>query len=76
VRRITRLPGVLTGIRTAASWCGYPPTIMIVRPTRIGLGKKQLVRDMPAARSAGRWRPRASVRVIVTREDDRRRTAS
>src|SRR5439155_1544326 len=48
VRRITRLPALLTGIRTRGILVrGCPADIMMFDPTRIGLGKKQLVRDMP-----------------------------
>jgi len=66
VRRITRLPALLTGIRTRGILVrGCPADIMMFDPTRIGLGKKQLVRDMPGGEERWQVRPEGVVRVIV-----------
>ena len=66
VRRITRLPALLTGIRTRGILVrGSPADLMMFDPTRIGLGKKQLVRDMPGREERWQVRPEGIVRVIV-----------
>jgi N-acyl-D-amino-acid deacylase len=66
VRRITRLPALLTGIRTRGILVrGCPADIMMFDPTRIGLGKKQLVRDMPGGEERWQVRPEGIARVIV-----------
>ena len=66
VRRITRLPALLTGIRTRGILVrGCPADLMMFDPTRIGLGKKQLVRDMPGGEERWQVRPEGIVRVIV-----------
>ena len=66
VRRITRLPALLTGIRTRGILVrGCPADIMMFDPTRIGLGKKQLVRDMPGGEERWQVRPEVIARVIV-----------
>ncbi len=66
VRRITRLPALLTGIRNRGILVrGSPADLMMFDPTRIGLGKKQLVRDMPGREERWQVRPEGIVRVIV-----------
>jgi N-acyl-D-aspartate/D-glutamate deacylase len=66
IRRITHLPAALCGIeRRGLLARGYHADVMLFDPTRIGLGKKALVRDMPGGEE--RWQVGAEgvVRVIV-----------
>ena len=66
VRRITHLPAAVCGIeRRGLIARGYHADVMMFDPTRIGLGKKALVADMPGGEE--RWQVGAEgiVRVIV-----------
>src|SRR4029077_1295704 len=66
VRRVTGVPALLTGMRTRGILMrGCPADIVMFDPTRIGLGKKQLVRDMPGGEERWQVRPEGVVRVIV-----------
>src|SRR5204862_100409 len=47
---------------------GYAADIMLLDPTRIGLGKKQLVRDVPGGEERWQVLPEGIVRVIVNGE--------
>jgi N-acyl-D-aspartate/D-glutamate deacylase len=54
VRRITHLPAVLCGIeRRGLLARGYHADVMMFDPSRLKLGKKQLVHDMPGGEA--RW---------------------
>jgi N-acyl-D-amino-acid deacylase len=69
VRRITHLPAMVCGIeRRGLLARGYHADVMMFDPTRIGLGKKALVRDMPGGEE--RWQVGAEgiVRVLVNGE--------
>ena len=66
VRRITRVPALLTGMRDRGTLVrGCPADIMMFDPTRLALGKKQLVRDMPGGEERWQVRPEGVVRVFV-----------
>jgi len=69
VRRITHLPAMVCGIPGRGLLArGYHADVMLFDPTRIGLRKKQLVRDMPGGEE--RWQVLADgvVRVMVNGE--------
>jgi N-acyl-D-aspartate/D-glutamate deacylase len=66
IRRLTHLPAMVTGIPLRGLIArGYHADIMLFDPTRIALGKKALVRDVPGGEE--RWQVRAEgvVRVLV-----------
>jgi N-acyl-D-amino-acid deacylase len=69
VRRITHLPAMITGIKGRGLIArGYAADVTMFDPARLGLGKKQLVRDVPGGEE--RWQVRAEgvVRVLVNGE--------
>ena len=69
VRRLTHLPAMVTGIAGRGLIArGYHADLMLFEPTRIALGKKGLVRDVPGGEE--RWQVRAEgvMRVIVNGE--------
>jgi len=69
VRRLTHLPAMVCGIRGRGLIArGYHADVMMFDPTRIALGKKALVNDMPGGED--RWQVRAEgvVRVLVNGE--------
>jgi N-acyl-D-amino-acid deacylase len=69
VRRITHLPAVVTGIKARGLLArGYAADIMIFDPAHIGLGKKQLVRDMPGGEERWQVLPEGVLRVMVNGE--------
>ena len=69
VRRITHLPAMITGIKGRGLLArGYAADIMLFDPTRIGLGKKQLVRDVPGGEERWQVLPEGIVRVMVNGE--------
>lgn len=69
VRRITHIPAMVTGLKGRGLLArGYHADIMLFDPSRIALGKKSLVRDMPGGEE--RWQVGCAgvVRVIVNGE--------
>src|SRR5438094_5430232 len=69
VRRITHLPAMITGIKARGLLArGYAADILLFDPQRIGLGRKQLVRDVPGGEERWQVRPEGVVRVIVNGE--------
>jgi len=61
VRRITRLPALLTGIRNPRHpGAGLSRDLMMFDRRGIGSARKQLVRDMPGGEERWQVRPRAS----------------
>jgi N-acyl-D-aspartate/D-glutamate deacylase len=69
VRRLTLLPAVVCGLRGRGMIArGYHADVMMFDPTRIGLGKKQLVRDMPGGEERWQVLPEGVVRVLVNGE--------
>jgi len=69
VRRITHLPAMITGIKARGLLArGYAADILLFDPQRIGLGKKQLVRDVPGGEERWQVLPEGIVRVLVNGE--------
>jgi N-acyl-D-amino-acid deacylase len=69
VRRITHLPAVITGIRGRGLIArGYAADVVMFDPTRVALGRKQLVKDMPGGEERWQVLPEGIVRVIVNGE--------
>jgi N-acyl-D-aspartate/D-glutamate deacylase len=69
VRRITHLPAVITGIKARGLIArGYAADVMMFDPTRLALGKKQLVRDVPGGEERWQVLPEGIVRVMVNGE--------
>jgi N-acyl-D-aspartate/D-glutamate deacylase len=69
VRRITHLPAMITGIKGRGLLArGYAADVMMFDPTRIGLGRKQLVRDVPGGEERWQVLPDGVVRVLVNGE--------
>ena len=69
IRRITHIPAMITGLKGRGLLArGYHADIMMFDPSRIALGKKSLVRDMPGGEE--RWQVGCTgvVRVIVNGE--------
>ena len=69
IRRITHLPAMIAGIKGRGLLArGYHADVMMFDPTRIQLGKKTLVNDMPGGEA--RWQVGAEgvVRVLVNGE--------
>jgi len=69
IRRITHIPAVITGLKGRGLLArGYYADITMFDPTRIALGKKALVRDMPGGEE--RWQVGCDgvVRVMVNGE--------
>ena len=69
IRRITHIPAMITGLKGRGLLArGYHADIMMFDPSRIALGKKSLVRDMPGGEE--RWQVGCAgvVRVIVNGE--------
>jgi N-acyl-D-aspartate/D-glutamate deacylase len=69
VRRLTHLPAMVTGLRARGLLArGYHADVMMFDPTRLALGKKQLVRDMPGGEERWQVLPEGVVRVMVNGE--------
>lgn len=69
IRRITHLPASICGIeRRGLLARGYHADVMMFDPTRIGLGKKGLVRDMPGGEERWQVGCEGVVRVLVNGE--------
>src|SRR4030095_11005598 len=69
VRRITHLPAMVCGIPLRGLLArGYQADVMMFDPTRIRLGKKQLVADMPGGEDRWQVKPEGVVRVLVNGE--------
>ncbi len=69
VRRITHLPALVTGIKARGLVArGYAADLMMFDPTRLALGKKALVRDVPGDEERWQVLPEGVVRVIVNGE--------
>jgi N-acyl-D-aspartate/D-glutamate deacylase len=69
VRRITHLPAMICGIRGRGLLArGYHADVMMFDPTRLRLGQKGLVRDMPGGEERWQVRPEGVVRVLVNGE--------
>ena len=66
IRRITHLPAMVTGIAGRGLIArGYHADLMLFDPSRIALGRKGLVRDMPGDEERWQVRPEGVARVIV-----------
>jgi N-acyl-D-aspartate/D-glutamate deacylase len=69
IRRITHLPASICGIeRRGLLARGYHADVTMFDPTRIGLGKKGLVRDMPGGEERWQVGCEGVVRVLVNGE--------
>ena len=69
VRRLTHLPAMVTGLRARGLLArGYHADVMMFDPSRLALGKKQLVRDMPGGEERWQVLPEGVVRVLVNGE--------
>jgi N-acyl-D-aspartate/D-glutamate deacylase len=69
VRRITHLPAMVCGIPLRGLLArGYHADVMMFDQTRIRLGKKQLVADMPGGEDRWQVKPEGVVRVMVNGE--------
>jgi N-acyl-D-aspartate/D-glutamate deacylase len=69
VRRITHLPALITGIKNRGLLArGYAADVVLFDPTRLALGKKRLVRDVPGGEERWQVLPEGIVRVIVNGE--------
>jgi N-acyl-D-aspartate/D-glutamate deacylase len=66
VRRITLLPAMVTGFQGRGLIArGYHADVMLFDPTRLRLGKKKLVNDMPGGEDRWQVRPEGVARVLV-----------
>jgi len=69
VRRITHLPAMVCGIPLRGLLArGYHADVMMFDPTRLKLGKKSLVNDMPGGEARWLVKPEGVVRVLVNGE--------
>jgi N-acyl-D-aspartate/D-glutamate deacylase len=69
VRRITHLPAMVCGIPLRGLLArGYHADVMMFDPSRIALGKKQLVADMPGGEERWQVKPEGVARVMVNGE--------
>ncbi len=69
VRRITHLPAMITGIKGRGLIArGYAADVLLFDPSRLALGKKALVRDVPGGEERWQVRPEGVVRVLVNGE--------
>lgn len=69
VRRITHQPAMICGIPLRGLIArGFHADVMMFDPTRIQLGKKQLVADMPGGEDRWQVKPEGIVRVMVNGE--------
>jgi N-acyl-D-aspartate/D-glutamate deacylase len=69
VRRITHLPAMVCGIPLRGLLArGYHADVMMFDPSRIALGKKQLVADMPGGEERWQVKPEGIARVMVNGE--------
>ena len=69
VRRLTHLPAMICGLPLRGLLArGYHADIMMFDPTRIRLGRKQLVADLPGGEARWQVRPEGIVRVMVNGE--------
>jgi N-acyl-D-amino-acid deacylase len=66
VRRLTHLPAMITGLAGRGLLArGCHADVMMFDPARIGLGRKQLVRDVPGGEERWQVLPEGVVRVLV-----------
>jgi N-acyl-D-aspartate/D-glutamate deacylase len=66
VRRLTHLPAMVTGLeRRGLLARGYHADVMLFDPTRLALGRKRLVRDVPGGEERWQVLPEGVVRVLV-----------
>jgi N-acyl-D-aspartate/D-glutamate deacylase len=69
VRRITHLPAMITGIEGRGMVArGFHADLMLFDPSRLALGKKHLVRDMPGGEERWQVLPEGIARVLVNGE--------
>jgi len=69
IRRITHLPAMICGIKNRGLLArGYHADVLLFDPSRIRLGKKELVNDMPGGEPRWQVRPEGVVRVLVNGE--------
>jgi len=69
VRRITHLPAVLLGIQGRGLIArGYGADVVLFDPTRLKLGTKRLVKDLPGGGERWQVKPEGVARVIVNGE--------
>jgi N-acyl-D-aspartate/D-glutamate deacylase len=69
IRRITHLPAMICGIKNRGLLArGYHADVVLIDPSRIRLGKKELVNDMPGGEPRWQVRPEGVVRVLVNGE--------
>jgi N-acyl-D-aspartate/D-glutamate deacylase len=66
IRKLTHIPAILTGMKGRGLLArGYHADVMMFDPTRIALGKKHLVHDMPGGEERWQVKPEGVVRVMV-----------
>ncbi len=66
IRRITHLPAMIAGMKGRGLLArGYHADVTLFDPERIGLAKKEIVRDMPGNEERWQVRARGIARVIV-----------
>jgi len=66
IRRITHIPAMITGLKGRGLLArGYHADVTLLDPSRIGLGKKALVRDMPGGEERWQVGCEGVVRVLV-----------
>jgi N-acyl-D-aspartate/D-glutamate deacylase len=69
IRRITHIPAMITGLKGRGLLArGYHADVTLLDPSRIGLGKKALVRDMPGGEERWQVGCEGVVRVLVNGE--------
>jgi N-acyl-D-aspartate/D-glutamate deacylase len=69
IRRLTLLPAMICGIPLRGLLArGYHADVMMFDPTRLKLGKKSLVNDMPGGEARWLVKPEGVVRVLVNGE--------
>jgi N-acyl-D-aspartate/D-glutamate deacylase len=69
VRRITQLPAAICGLERRGMLArGYHADVVLFDPSRLALGKKQLVADMPGGEERWQVLPEGIVRVLVNGE--------
>jgi N-acyl-D-aspartate/D-glutamate deacylase len=69
IRRITHLPAMICGIKNRGLLArGYNADVVLIDPTRLRLGKKELVNDMPGGEPRWQVRPEGIARVLVNGE--------
>ena len=66
IRRITHLPAVLLGIQNRGLIArGYAADVVLFDPTRLRLGTKRVVKDLPGGGERWQVKPEGVARVIV-----------